>query len=84
MLPLCAQPVLSRQHYRAVLIIAHSQCMDAAFALLDIWMNFMHSKGHMPYAPDFFFVGTGFAAAFLLGVRLLSLPLSVIFSQALT
>jgi hypothetical protein len=45
--------------------------MDAAFDLLDLWANYMHSKGHMPYAPDFFFVGTGFAAAFLLEVRLL-------------
>jgi hypothetical protein len=41
-------------------------CMDAAFALLDLWLNYMHSTGHMPYAPDFFFVGTGFAGAFLL------------------
>jgi hypothetical protein len=42
--------------------------MDAAFALLDLWLNYMHSTGHVPYAPDFFFVGTGFAGAFLLEV----------------
>lgn len=41
-------------------------CMEAAFALLDLWLNYMHSTGHVPYAPDFFFVGTGFAGAFLL------------------
>ena len=45
-----------------------AQCMEAAFALLDLWLNYMHSIGHTPYAPDFFFVGTGFAAAFLLEV----------------
>ncbi|KAH9969384.1 hypothetical protein BGW80DRAFT_1461677 [Lactifluus volemus] len=43
-----------------------STCMDAAFALLEIWVNSMHAIGHVPYAPDFFFVGTGFAGAFLL------------------
>ncbi|KAI0263263.1 hypothetical protein BC834DRAFT_325863 [Gloeopeniophorella convolvens] len=43
-----------------------STCMEAAFNLLDLWMNFMHSTGHVRYAPDFFFVGTGFAGAFLL------------------
>lgn len=32
----------------------------------------MHSTGHVPYAPDFFFVGTGFAGAFLLEVCRLS------------
>jgi len=41
-------------------------CMEAAFSLLDLWLNYMHSTGHVPYAPDFFFVGTGFAGAFLL------------------
>ncbi|KAI9455377.1 hypothetical protein F5148DRAFT_1226132 [Russula earlei] len=41
-------------------------CMKAALDLLDLWMDFMHSTGHMRYAPDFFFVGTGFASAFLL------------------
>ncbi|KAF8266004.1 hypothetical protein EI94DRAFT_1734029 [Lactarius quietus] len=41
-------------------------CMEAAFALLDLWMEYMHSTGHVRYAPDFFFVGTGFAGAFLL------------------
>ena len=42
--------------------------MEAAFALLDLWMDYMHSTGHVRYAPDFFFVGTGFAGAFLLEV----------------
>ncbi|KAH9034215.1 hypothetical protein EDB85DRAFT_1023796 [Lactarius pseudohatsudake] len=41
-------------------------CMEAAFALLDLWLDYMHSTGHVRYAPDFFFVGTGFAGAFLL------------------
>jgi len=41
-------------------------CMEAAFALLDLWMEYMHSTGHVRYAPDFFFVGAGFAGAFLL------------------
>lgn len=41
-------------------------CMEAAFALLDLWTDYMHSTGHVRYAPDFFFMGTGFAAAFLL------------------
>ena len=45
------------------------QCMEAAFALLDLWMDYMHSTGHVRYAPDFFFVGTGFAGAFLLEVN---------------
>jgi hypothetical protein len=44
--------------------------MDAAFALLELWTDSMHSIGHVPYAPDFFFVGTGFAGAFLLEVCL--------------
>jgi hypothetical protein len=44
------------------------QCMEAAFALLDLWTDYMHSTGHVRYAPDFFFMGTGFAAAFLLEV----------------
>ena len=42
--------------------------MESAFALLDLWLNYMHSTGHVPYAPDFFFIGTGFAGAFLLEV----------------
>lgn len=42
--------------------------MEAALALLDLWLNYMHSIGHVPYAPDFFFVGTGFAGAFLIEV----------------
>jgi len=41
-------------------------CMEAALALLDLWLNYMHSIGHVPFAPDFFFVGVGFAGAFLL------------------
>ncbi|KAI0296978.1 hypothetical protein B0F90DRAFT_1743135 [Multifurca ochricompacta] len=41
-------------------------CMEAAFSLLELWTNFMHSTGHVRYAPDFFFVGTGFAGAFLI------------------
>ncbi|KAI9435735.1 fungal-specific transcription factor domain-containing protein [Lactarius indigo] len=41
-------------------------CMEAAFALLNLWLEYMHSTGHVRYAPDFFFVGTGFAGAFLL------------------
>ena len=44
------------------------QCMEAALALLNLWLNDMHSIGHVPFAPDFFFVGTGFAGAFLLEV----------------
>ena len=48
--------------------------MEAAFNLLDLWLNYMHSIGHTPYAPDFFFVGTGFAAAFLLEVCCLFSP----------
>ena len=44
--------------------------MDSAFELLELWINTMHTIGHVPYAPDFFFVGTGFAGAFLLEVRL--------------
>jgi len=44
--------------------------MEAALALLDLWLNYMHSIGHVPFAPDFFFVGVGFAGAFLLEVRL--------------
>jgi hypothetical protein len=47
--------------------------MEAAFALLDLWMEYMHSTGHVRYAPDFFFVGAGFAGAFLLEVRRRSL-----------
>ena len=42
--------------------------MEAALALLELWLNYMHSIGHVPYAPDFFFVGTGFAGAFLIEV----------------
>ena len=49
-----------------------AQCMDASFALLKLWLSYMHSTGHVPYAPDFFFVGTGFAGAFLLEVCRLS------------
>ncbi|KAH9068022.1 hypothetical protein EDB83DRAFT_2314835 [Lactarius deliciosus] len=41
-------------------------CMEAAFALLDLWLGYMHSTGHVRYTPDFFFVRTGFAGAFLL------------------
>jgi len=41
-------------------------CMEAALALLNLWLKDMHSIGHVPFAPDFFFVGTGFAGAFLL------------------
>ena len=52
------------------MLIIGAQCLEAAFALLDLWLNYMHSTGHVPYAPDFFFVGTGFAGAFLLEVRL--------------
>ena len=48
--------------------------MEAAFALLDLWMDYMHSTGHVRYAPDFFFVGTGFAGAFLLEVSSFSSP----------
>jgi hypothetical protein len=54
---------------RLILIRDGAQCMEAALALLDLWLNDMHSIGHVPYAPDFFFVGTGFAGAFLLEVR---------------
>jgi len=43
-----------------------STCMESAFELLELWVNMMHTIGHVPYAPDFFFVGTGFAGAFLL------------------
>ncbi|KAH9957520.1 hypothetical protein BC827DRAFT_1270211 [Russula dissimulans] len=43
-----------------------ANCMEAALDLLDLWMNHMHTAGHMPYAPDFFFVGSGFAGTFLL------------------
>ncbi len=50
--------------------------MQAAFALLDLWMNYMHSTGHVRYAPDFFFVGAGFAGAFLLEVRRLFFSLT--------
>ena len=42
--------------------------MEAAFALLELWTDYMHSTGHVRYAPDFFFMGTGFAGAFLLEV----------------
>ncbi len=48
--------------------------MEAAFALLDLWLDYMHSTGHVRYGPDFFFVGTGFAGAFLLEVRRRSHP----------
>ncbi|KAI0062961.1 hypothetical protein BV25DRAFT_1803108 [Artomyces pyxidatus] len=41
-------------------------CIDAAFSMLSIWKDHMLTTGHMKYAPDFFFVGTGFAGAFLL------------------
>ena len=51
--------------------------MDAAFALLELWVNSMHAIGHVPYAPDFFFVGTGFAGAFLLEVCLSAYPTSL-------
>jgi len=43
-----------------------ANCMEAALDLLNLWMDDMHSTGHMPFAPDFFFVGSGFAGAFLL------------------
>ena len=66
----CVLPSLSRQHFIPILMI-DVQCMEAAFNLIDLWLNYMHSIGHTPYAPDFFFVGTGFAAAFLLEVRYL-------------
>jgi hypothetical protein len=56
-----------RHHFIPILIIG-AQCMEAAFNLLDLWLNYMHSLGHTSYAPDFFFVGTGFASAFLLEV----------------
>jgi hypothetical protein len=67
MLPRYVLPPLSCQHLVPILIIG-AQCMEASFALLDLWLNYMHSMGHMPYAPDFFFIGTGFAGAFLLEV----------------
>ncbi|KAI0041669.1 hypothetical protein FA95DRAFT_1565152 [Auriscalpium vulgare] len=43
-----------------------ASCIDAAFSLLRIWKDHLLLTGHMKYAPDFFFVGTGFAGAFLL------------------
>jgi len=41
-------------------------CKAAALDLLNLWLNDMHETGHMLQAPDFFFVGAGFAGAFLL------------------
>jgi hypothetical protein len=58
--------------------------MDAAFALLEIWVNSMHAIGHVPYAPDFFFVGAGFAGAFLLEVCLPVYFMSLFFPHNVT
>ena len=58
--------------------------MEAAFALLELWTDYMHSTGHVRYAPDFFFMGTGFAGAFLLEVCYIASDAYFAFSGGLT
>ncbi|ETW80085.1 hypothetical protein HETIRDRAFT_445608 [Heterobasidion irregulare TC 32-1] len=41
------------------------QSINAAFALVDAWLKRMVATQFVKYAPEFFFVGTGFAGAFL-------------------
>ncbi|THH20961.1 hypothetical protein EW146_g528 [Bondarzewia mesenterica] len=40
--------------------------MEAAFALMDVWTRRLIPTGLVKYAPEFFFVATGFAGAFLI------------------
>ena len=49
------------------------QSINAAFALVDAWLKRMVATQFVKYAPEFFFVGTGFAGAFLVKVRFASI-----------
>ncbi|TFY73388.1 hypothetical protein EWM64_g10624, partial [Hericium alpestre] len=42
------------------------KCLEATSSLTNAWTQQLGATGQMKYAPDFFFIATGFAGAFLI------------------